>query len=405
MPGLPTLRSLQVTPPADPPAPAGPGPTARTPDDAAALFNLAVALRRAGRLDAAVATHRRALAQRPDYAKAHFGLGNCLRELGLLPEAVASFERTLQIDPSHAKAALNLGNALQELGRLADAAHSYRRAITIRPDWAAPHFNLHALMVAAGQFPAATACLELALALEPGNAQLRFFLGLLLDCGGDTARAAALLAPLAQGPALGQAWLDAWRHLKTANHGWPPPMAGTSLQTFTLALQAARPDGLVLEFGVRHGKSIRQLASLVSGPVHGFDSFEGLPESWHHEPKGSYSTQGRLPDVPPQVSLHAGWFDTTLPAFLHAHDGPARLINIDCDLYSSTKTVLDGLAGRIGPGTVLVFDEYIGNLHWRQDEFKAFQEAVALYGWVFEYLCFSFATKQVAVRIVAGRRS
>ena len=152
---------------------------------------------------------------------------------------------------------------------------------------------------------------------------------------------------------------------------------------------------MVLEFGVRFGNSIRMLASLAQQPVHGFDSFEGLPDVWHHEPKGSYTTKGVMPEVPANVSLHKGWFDQTLPEFLKQHDEDVRLINIDCDTYSSTKTVLDLLAPRIKPGTVIVFDEYIGNQHWREDEFKAFQEAVKLNGWVYEYLCFSFFTKQV----------
>ncbi|HEU4709088.1 MAG TPA: hypothetical protein VFS17_07225, partial [Methylophilaceae bacterium] len=68
--------------------------------------------------------------------------------------------------------------------------------------------------------------------------------------------------------------------------------------------------------------------------------------------------------------------------------------------YSSTKTVLDALAPRIIPGSILVFDEYIGNEHWREDEYKAFQEAVKAYGWRYEYLSFSLFTKQVAVRIL-----
>jgi len=58
------------------------------------------------------------------------------------------------------------------------------------------------------------------------------------------------------------------------------------------------------------------------------------------------------------------------------------------------------LAPRIVSETVIVFDEYIGNEQWREDEFKAFQEAVARNGWAYEYLCFSVFTKQVAVRIV-----
>ena len=46
------------------------------------------------------------------------------------------------------------------------------------------------------------------------------------------------------------------------------------------------------------------------------------------------------------------------------------------------------------------FDEYIGNQHWREDEFKAFQEAVYLNQWECEYLAFSFFTKQVVIKIL-----
>jgi hypothetical protein len=48
---------------------------------------------------------------------------------------------------------------------------------------------------------------------------------------------------------------------------------------------------------------------------------------------------------------------------------------------------------------VIIFDEYIGNQHWREDEFKAFQEAVNANGWNYEYISFSFFTKQVVVLI------
>ena len=147
------------------------------------------------------------------------------------------------------------------------------------------------------------------------------------------------------------------------------------------------------------GNSIRQIAALVEQEVHGFDSFQGLPEAWHHLPKGSYSTKGIIPSVQPNVILHKGWFKDTLPGFIEKYQAPVRFMNIDCDIYSSTKTVLDLLANQIIPGTVIVFDEYIGNENWREDEFKAFQEAVLKYGWNYEYLCFSIVTKQVVVRL------
>jgi hypothetical protein len=258
---------------------------------------------------------------------------------------------------------------------------------------------LHALLLGSGDSAAAIACLHRAVELRPEDRVFRFFLGLLLDYGGDSGRAAAEFERVAQGTAEDRARLDAWYYLR-AVPGRVPRMIGSPIDAFRAGLDAARSDGLVLEFGVRFGTSIRQIAALAGGIVHGFDSFEGLPEDWHREARGSYSTGGALPPVPDNVTLHAGWFNDTLPRFLAQHPGPARLVNVDCDLYSSTATVLAHLADRIAPGTVLVFDEYINHEHWREDEFRAFQEAVARYAWRYEYLCFSFATRQVAVRIL-----
>ena len=222
-------------------------------------------------------------------------------------------------------------------------------------------------------------------------------LGMLSDYKGEEEKSSKQFGVINHHP-LYQARIDAWQYLKKVS-AKPLPVMGSSIDVFKLAMQQAHNQGLVLEFGVRFGNSICMLAELAQQHVHGFDSFEGLPDVWHHEPKGSYTTKGVLPEVPSNVILHTGWFDQTLPKFLQSHNEDVRFINIDCDIYSSTKTVLDLLVPRIKAGTVIVFDEYIGNQHWREDEFKAFKEAVACYGWQYEYLCFSFFTKQVAVKI------
>jgi hypothetical protein len=159
------------------------------------------------------------------------------------------------------------------------------------------------------------------------------------------------------------------------------------------------PNTLWLEFGVYGGNTINYISKFTNNTVYGFDSFEGIPEDWHDEGKGSYSTRGHIPKVPSNIHLHAGWFDATLPKFLETNTEQARLINIDCDIYSSTKKVLDLLSARIKKGTIIVFDEYIGNLHWEDDEHKAFMESTKKYGWDYEYLFYSAYTKQVAVRI------
>lgn len=165
------------------------------------------------------------------------------------------------------------------------------------------------------------------------------------------------------------------------------------------SVRRATVPGLVAEFGVASGSSITWIANERRGEVHGFDSFEGLPEDWggRHEPKGAYSTGGALPPVPPNVQLHKGWFDQTLPGFLETHPGDASFIHIDCDLYSSTRSVLDLLAPRLVPGTVIAFDEYFNYVSWRDHEHKAWQELVAARGLKYEYIAWCY--QQVAVII------
>lgn len=165
--------------------------------------------------------------------------------------------------------------------------------------------------------------------------------------------------------------------------------------------KAAAPGGLVCEFGVAGGKTLRHIAKAWGGPVHGFDSFEGLPEDWTGtaEQAGRFNLKGKLPRLPANAQLHVGWFNRSIPPFLVSHPGPAALLHLDADLYSSTKIVLDLFRARIGPGTVLVFDEYANYPNWREHEFKAFQEFIAESGLKYHYIGFSTLQGQAAVQI------
>jgi len=167
------------------------------------------------------------------------------------------------------------------------------------------------------------------------------------------------------------------------------------------ALSRAPADGLVLEFGVEKGASLRHLAGLTPRTVHGFDSFEGLPGDWTgtKEAKAAFSLKGRLPKVPANAKLHVGWFDATLPPFLAANPAPCALLHVDCDIYTSTVTIFSLLRDRIAPGTIIVFDEYFNYPGWRQHEYKAFQEFIAETGLKYSYLGFSAEKGHVAVRI------
>jgi len=165
------------------------------------------------------------------------------------------------------------------------------------------------------------------------------------------------------------------------------------------ALSQVDKPGLYLEFGVGRGKSMRWIAPRVAGTVHGFDSFEGIPEHWNGNPIGAFA-QKKLPKVPANVEFHVGLFGDTLPEFMKNHPGPIAFLHVDCDLYSSTVTILEHLGPRLQPGAIVLFDEYYNFHRWRQHEFKAFQEFVERSGVRYEYIGFSVTGQQVVTRIL-----
>jgi hypothetical protein len=77
---------------------------------------------------------------------------------------------------------------------------------------------------------------------------------------------------------------------------------------------------------------------------------------------------------------------------------------VDCDLYGSTRTVLQALGGWVRPGSILVFDEYFMGEDWRSHEYRAFREAVGAFGWQFEYRALSVLTRQAVVEVTAVGR-
>jgi hypothetical protein len=159
---------------------------------------------------------------------------------------------------------------------------------------------------------------------------------------------------------------------------------------FGIAAQEIRDlNVLYLEFGVYRGSSMEIWSRLLGNPrsnLHGFDSFEGLPESWDlSADKGYFSMDGAVPvSKDSRVSFFKGWFSETLPKYV-LPDHERLVVNFDADLYSSTKTVLDFLKPHISVGTYLYFDEFQA----REHELKAFDEFLSDTGWLFQVVAAS----------------
>jgi len=155
----------------------------------------------------------------------------------------------------------------------------------------------------------------------------------------------------------------------------------------------------ILEFGVADGYSFtkklyaaRYLKMEDRVTVHGFDTFEGLPDvtssadraliagdDWT---KGYY--RGRYENLLKycqgtyrNFALHKGLFEETITAdFLESlAKQPPILIWIDCDYYSSTKVVLERIIPYVPTGCVIYFDDIYFNYSSRfTGEMKAVWE-------------------------------
>jgi hypothetical protein len=171
----------------------------------------------------------------------------------------------------------------------------------------------------------------------------------------------------------------------------------------SLVPQNLRDEGLFLEFGVHSGATINSIAVQTKDKtIFGFDSFEGLPDDWHSGiPSGVFNENGIGPKVEDNVELVVGWFDKTLPFFLDKHEGEkAAFIHVDCDIYSSTVMIFNGLRKQIVPGTVILFDEYFNYPEWQHHEHKALLEFCKTWNVSYKYVCFMPQYMKAAIQII-----
>jgi predicted O-methyltransferase YrrM len=301
--------------------------------------------------------------------------------------AVALLEEITRTSPEVLGAPLALGQIFTRYGRSTEAVELLRGAAGRYSANLQLRLALADALLAAGQPDDAVTVLDRALESRPNTASLWKRKAVALEAVGRmtaawcvaraadaTRRTESALADIAQAPVIGTRW-DLLNHCVQV-----------------------RPDvGLVLEFGVAAGMSARYLAQRVP-KVYGFDSFAGLPEESDAWEKGQFA-QAKLPVVPDNVELVVGWYDETLGRFLEAHPGAIGLLHIDCDIYSSTKYVLDQVRERLVPGTVILFDELWRFGGWENHEWRAFDECLLSQGVTARYIGRVDAGSQVAIQV------
>lgn len=317
--------------------------------------------------------------------------------LGANHRARECYMRAVQIEPTLVGAWLGLARLCHEMGDPIAAQSYAQKAISLAIDDPSAWIELHR---AGFSLPISTISMDAALRaqqLAPTDAWAVILAAGALALDGQRSVADALLTKIDDSE---RSMVDALRYALEQRVENTKIFAAKS-ETLRYSLQCAKLPGPVLEFGVRYAVSTRVLAEDPTVSVLGFDSFQGLPEAWVGRTVGAFSTKGAVPVVPSNVRLVEGWFEQTVPHYAEREcTEPPRLLHIDSDLYASAQTVLRAMAPWIRPGCVLVFDEYLGNRSWRDDEHRAFTEALELYRWKVVPIVLSWITGQAAFLVI-----
>jgi Flp pilus assembly protein TadD len=365
------------------------------PDFAEAHSNLGVTLQELGRLNEAESSYTQATALKPDFVNAHYNLGNTLQKLGRLNEAESSYTQATALKPDFVNAHNNLGITLQELGRLEEAEESYRQAISCKPDYADAFWNLHGIEKTIRD---AEDLIDKCLIADATYLKAKLIKAALRFYQGDETDFDNLM----------QSELKEHSYMRSFSWAFSlpnlPELHFNKWHFFDAIVKKSITSKPFYEFGVWRASSFNYLIKVFK-KGYGFDTFTGLPEDWHSkngsvaQKAGTYSSDGNVPNIKGGEFI-VGKFEDTLPVFFSESRPMASVMNFDADLYSSTICALNFSKSVMDKDTILIFDEFIINESWEQDEFKALNEFCSINHCTYEVIAISFVTKQVAVKLI-----
>lgn len=376
-----------------------------------------------GNFKLAIRSYLRLMELDPDNPNVYNNLGVLNKSERNYEKALLYYRKALELRPNFAEAHNNLGNLVSDQGHLEDSLNYYKDAIAAKSNFIQAYLNLGVAYLNLGQVASAVKTLKLALKLNPNNPLIYWHL---YGCSPNIQKAKYYLKQCL-GRSKNNIEADlAYTFLKTYcgnttaekrlnrffNDGGPqvrsvkwvyelnnrPKIFFNRWAMFDFAVSKTIKSRPFYEFGVWRGVAFRYLIKTFK-KGYGFDTFTGLPEDWHHEKKGSYNSDGTVPKID-GGDFVVGNFETTLPLFFKDKRPIASLINFDADLYSSTICALNNCKNVIDKDTVLIFDEFLMNENWEEDEYKALKEFCAKNNLSYEILAVSFCTKQVALRLL-----
>jgi tetratricopeptide (TPR) repeat protein len=214
--------------------------------------NLALALRKSGRLVEAVPAYRRAAELDPARPEAWFNLGKACLDAGMPEHATAALRQAIELRPAYHEAVHDLGVAYTRLGDLAGALTAYQRALALAPEHVVAGSNLAATLYNLGRLDEAIAMARRVIGLDGDCAEAHLTLGASLLISGRFA----------------EGWPEyEWRWKCQGLHGDPAPYPypawdGADPTGRTILLRSEQGLGDTLQF-VRYATLVAERGARV----------------------------------------------------------------------------------------------------------------------------------------------
>ena len=390
------------------------------PNDVDGHNNLGLLLFELKEIEKAKSFFEKTIQLNPNYAEAHNNLGTIFNELKEFQKAKDCYERAIQLNPNYAMALYNLGTIFKQFGLSQKAVGYFEKAIEINPNYAAAYNSLGIIFTELGNnIKKAKSCFEKAIEINPNYVDIYWNLHSLVSNIDEAIEILKKLIHIDNNHFNAKSMLACLEYFK-GNHKnfnnlinsndsyirsfkWVfslpklPKLFFNKKDFFDGVAAISDKSRPFYEFGVWNGVSFKYLINTF-GRGFGFDTFTGIPEKWHDNPAGTYSSFGSIPQISGGEFI-VGKFEDTLPKFFSKKRSVASLINFDADLYSSTICALNNTKDIIDEDTILVFDEFLMNDRWEEDEYKALEEFCNNFNFSYDVLAVSFYTKQIGVKL------
>ena len=241
---------------------------------------LGIAFYKLGELQKAIGCYEKSIQIDSNYAEAHNNLGIVFKELGELQKAIGCHEKGIQIDPNNSDAYNSLGTVFGELGELQKEKSCYEKSIQINPSNSDPYWNLHShaldvdealnILIKLNDIDNTFIKAKIMIsALKGFKGKFEDFDTLIKSSGSNHPMMRSIKWVFSL-PKIPEIFFNRWNFF----------------DAIVAQTDKSRP---FYEFGVWNGISFKHLIKTFKKGF-GFDTFTGIPENWHNEPSGSYSS-------------------------------------------------------------------------------------------------------------------